>query len=55
MPSGEARRINFIAQKMKVSIEDFFSKSDQIRRKLWVWSHFTEEILNAKLHFLCRS
>ena len=35
------------AQKMKFSIKDFFSKCDQIRRKL------TEEILNGKLHFLC--
>ena len=26
--------VNFIAQKMKFSIEDFFSKCDQIRRKL---------------------
>ena len=32
------------AQKMKFSLNDFFSKCDQI---------FTEEILNGKLHFLC--
>ena len=38
---------------MKLSIKDFFSKCDQIRRKLWIWSHLTEEILNGKLHFLC--
>ena len=25
------------AQKMKFSIKDFFSKCDQIRRKLWIW------------------
>ena len=37
------------AQKMKFSITDFFSKCDQIRRKL----KFTEEICNGKLHFLC--
>ena len=27
------------AQKMKFSIEDFFSKCDQIRSKLRIWSH----------------
>ena len=27
------------AQKMKFSIKDFFSKCDQIRRKLRIWSH----------------
>ena len=27
------------AQKIKFSIEDFYSKSDQIRRKLRIWSH----------------
>ena len=34
---------------MKFPIKDFFSKCDQIRRKL---RKFTEEILNEKLHFL---
>ena len=29
---------NFTAQKMKFSVKDFFSKSDQIRRKLQIWS-----------------
>ena len=27
------------AQKKKFSIKDFFSKCDQIRRKLRIWSH----------------
>ena len=36
-----------IAQKMKFSIKDFFSKCDQDLVT------FTEEILNGKLHFLC--
>ena len=39
------------AQKMKFSIKNFFSKCDQIRWKLRIWSNFTEEILNGKLHF----
>ena len=39
--------------KNKFSIKDFFSKCDKILRKLRIWSHFTEEILHGKLHFLC--
>ena len=48
-------------QKMKFSIKDFFSKYDQIRRKLRIWSHLLKkllmenfifcEIVNGKLHF----
>ena len=37
----------FSAQKMKLSLKDFFSKCDQIRDLFT----FTEEILNGKLHF----
>ena len=36
-------------KKMKFSIKNFFSKCDQIRRKLRIWS---QEILNGKRHFL---
>ena len=32
-----AKTVN-TAQKMKFSIKDFFSKCDQIRRKLRIWS-----------------
>ena len=35
---------------MKFSINDFFSKCDQIRTDL---VKFTEEIINRNLHFLC--
>ena len=38
------------AQKIKFCIKHFFSKCDQIRRKLDLVT-FTEEMLNAKLHF----
>ena len=47
---------------MKFSINEIFSKCDQIRSVLRIWSHslknadlvtFTQEILNGKLHFLC--
>ena len=40
-----------IAKKWSFSIIDFFSKCDQIRRKLANLVTFTEEILNGKLHF----
>ena len=41
----------YTAQKMTFSIKDFFSKCDQIHRKLNLVT-FAEEILNGKLHFL---
>ena len=44
--------IALIAQKMRFPMKNFFSKCDQIRRKLRIWSHFTEEILNGKVYFL---
>ena len=44
----------YTAQKMKFSINDFFSK------QMWLNPHetadlgtFSEEILNGKIHFLC--
>ena len=40
------------AQKMKFSIKYFFSKCDQICRKLDL-VRFTEEIFKGKLYFLC--
>ena len=30
---------------MKFSIKDFFSKCDQIPRKLWIWSHLLKKSL----------
>ena len=33
------------AQKMKFSIKDFFSKCNQIRRKLRIWSHSLKKSL----------
>ena len=33
------------AQKMKFSIEDFFSKCDQIHSLLWIWSHLLKKSL----------
>ena len=39
------------AQKMKFSIKDFFSKCDQIRRKLWIWSHLLKKTLMESFIF----
>ena len=33
------------ARKMKFSIKDFFSKYDQIRRKMRIWSHLLKKSL----------
>ena len=44
------KTVNYAAQKMKFSIKDFFSKCDQIHRKLVT---FTEETLHGKLQILC--
>ena len=33
------------AQKMEFSIKDFFSKCDQIRNFLWIWSHLLQKSL----------
>ena len=40
---------------MKFSIKDYFSKCDQIHRKMRIWSYlviFTEQNFNQKLYFL---
>ena len=39
------------AQKMKFFIEDFFSKCDQIRRKLRIWSHLLKKCLMKNFIF----
>ena len=39
------------AQKMKFSIKDFLSKSDQIRRKLLLWSYLLKKSLMENFIF----
>ena len=39
--------------KDEVSIKDFFSKCDQIRRKLRIWSHLLKKSLLENFIFLC--
>ena len=44
--------IHVTNQKMKFSIRDFFSKCDQIRSFLWIWSHLLKKFL-MKIFILC--
>ena len=41
----------FTAQKMKFPIKDFFSKCDQICRKLRIWSHLMKKFLTENFIF----
>ena len=43
----------FIAQKMNFSIKDFFSKCDQIRSFLRIWSPLRKKSLMENFIFLC--
>ena len=40
-----------IAQKMKFFMKDFFSKCDQIHRKLQIWSHLLKKYLMENFIF----
>ena len=42
----------YTTQKMKFSIKDFFSKCDQIRRKLQIWSHLLKKSLMENFIFV---
>ena len=44
-----------IAQKMNISIKDFFSKFDKIRRKLRIWSHLVKKSLMENFILMRRS
>ena len=43
---------NATTQKIKFFIKDFFSKCDQIRRKLRIWSHLLKKSLNENFIFM---
>ena len=47
-----SNKYQITVQKMKFSIEDFFSKCDQIRSFLRIWSNLLRKSL-IELHFLC--
>ena len=42
----------FTTQKIKFSMKDFFSKCDQIRRKLRIWSHLFKKSLMENFIFV---
>ena len=42
---------NFTAQKMKFSIKNFFSKRDEIRRRLRIWWHLLKKSLMENFIF----
>ena len=44
-------RADVTTQKMKFFIKDFFSKCDQIRRKMWIWSHLLKKFLMKNFNF----
>ena len=44
-------QIDTTAQKIKFSIKDFFSKCDQIRKKLQFWSHLLKKSLMENVIF----
>ena len=47
----KAISIHFTTQKMKFSIQNFFSKCDQIRRKLRIWAHLLKKSLMENFIF----
>ena len=47
--------VNYTAQKMKFSIKDFFSKCDQIRSFLQIWSHLMKKFLMENFIFCAMS
>ena len=49
--SGLQLGFTITAQKVKFSIKDFFSKYDQIRRKLWIWLHLLKKSIMENFIF----
>ena len=43
----------YTTQKIKFSIKHFFSKYDQIRGKMLIWSHLLNKSLMENFYFLC--
>ena len=43
--------VSFTGQKMNFSMKDFFSKCDQIRSFLWIWSHLLKKSLMENFIF----
>ena len=54
MEEGSVDKVDLLAttaQKMKFSIKDFFSKYDQIRSFLQIWSHLLNKSLMENFSF----
>ena len=49
---GKNHSKTYTAQKIKFSIEDFFSKCDQIRSFLRIWSHLLKKFLMESSFFV---
>ena len=49
---GAVKFLTPATQKMKFSFKDFFSKCDQIRRKLRIWLHLLKKSLTENFIFL---
>ena len=47
----EIFRLSYTPQKIKFFIKEFFSKCDQIRRKMQIWSHFLKKSLTENFIF----
>ena len=47
----EQKRPQDIAQRMKLSIKDFFSKRDQTRSFLRIWSHLLKKFIMKNSNF----
>ena len=45
------KKTGALYKKMKFSIKDFFSKCDQIRSFLWIWSHLLMKSLTENFIF----
>ena len=55
-PTNILKHNSDTAQEMKISIKDFFSKCDQIRRTLPIWSHLLIKSMMENSFFeQCRS
>ena len=44
-------RVKSTGQKMKFLFKSFFSKCDQIRKKLWIWSNLLNKFLMENFNF----
>ena len=51
MCNKKQNSVNDTAKKIKFFIKDFFSKCDQFRSFLWIWSHLLKKSLMENFDF----